>query len=195
MEAQPASREPSLLDPTENIPNTNTRQITSTSPLPLLSQNPELTSQDQGQDTSRSSSQGANSTASQASQFAYDPRALLNPKATAKRSRTESTQPEDGSTPDPAEDVSGMRSMIERMHGIQRREDQPVKKQKRELADEQDGRKATFAGGGKSTVLGDYMTEQRKEGEKEAGPPPASSAVVDLTAGKRLAIIVMKHLH
>lgn len=144
------------------------------------------------QDTSRSSSQGANSTASQASQFAYDPRALLNPKATAKRSRTESTQPEDGSTPDPAEDVSGMRSMIERMHGIQRREDQPVKKQKRELADEQDGRKATFAGGGKSTVLGDYMTEQRKEGEKEAGPPPASSAVVDLTADDDDDLVLIK---
>lgn len=88
-----------------------------------------------------------------------------------------------------------MGSMIERMHGIQRREDQPVKKQKRELSDEQDGRKAAFEGSGKSTVLGDYMTEQRKEGEKEAGPPPASSAVVDLTAGNRLATILTKHLH
>lgn len=67
--------------------------------------------------------------------------------------------------------------MIERMHGIQRREDQPAKKQKR--IDEQSDHKATFEGA-KGTVLGEYVTEQKKKGEEEAGP--ATAAVVDLTA-------------
>ncbi|GME41987.1 SNF2-related protein [Neofusicoccum parvum] len=86
-----------------------------------------------------------------------------------------------------------MGSMIERMHGVQRREDQPVKKQKLELADGQDGPKATFEGAGKGTVLGEYVAEQRQEGQEETGPPSAS-AVVDLTAGKLQSNFTMKCL-
>lgn len=184
-QASYTSDKPSISDMPETLPNTpepNPSTSTTSPPSSLLE--PKLTSQDQGQNRSRASSQSANSNASQASQLAYDPGALLNPKAAAKRSRTELAPPEDAASQDPAEDAAGMGSMIERMHGIQHRGDQPVKKQKRATTDEQDHlRKAAFEGGGKGTILGEYIMEQRKEGEKKAGPPPASTAVVDLTAG------------
>ncbi|KAH7026886.1 SNF2 family N-terminal domain-containing protein [Macrophomina phaseolina] len=178
----------------ETLPNTpepNPSTSTTSPPSSLLE--PKLTSQDQGQNRSRASSQSANSNASQASQLAYDPGALLNPKAAAKRSRTELAPPEDAASQDPAEDAAGMGSMIERMHGIQHRGDQPVKKQKRATTDEQDHlRKAAFEGGGKGTILGEYIMEQRKEGEKNAGPPPASTAVVDLTADDDDEVVLVK---
>ncbi|KAF4535889.1 Transcription termination factor 2 [Lasiodiplodia theobromae] len=152
----------------------------------------ELTQPAQTQASSRNSSQGASSSASNTSAPAYDPRALLNPKAAAKRARTQSSQPEGASAEQPTDETTGLGSMIERMHGVQRREDQPAKKQKRDPTDEPAGTKATFEGAGKNTVLGEYVTEQKKLGEKEAGPLPASSSVVDLTADDDDEIVFVK---
>lgn len=142
-----------------------------------------LTQPAQAQASSRNSSQGASSSASHASAPAYDPRALLNPKAAAKRARTHSSQPDGASAEQLTDEGTGMGSMIERMHGVQYREDQPVKKQRRDPVADQADTKATFEGAGKNTVLGEYVNEQKKLGEREAGPLPASSSVVDLTAG------------
>ncbi len=64
-------------------------------------------------------------------------------------------------------DMRGMGDMLERIHGVQSRDMQPQKRRK--VHDERDdGDKATFSGGGKGGVLGDYMREKREEGRSEA---------------------------
>ncbi|OJD32167.1 swi snf-related matrix-associated actin-dependent regulator of chromatin subfamily a member 3-like 1 [Diplodia corticola] len=156
-------------------------------------EDPELTLPAQSQPSSRASSQGASSSASNASlpaPPAYNPQALLNPKAAAKRARAQSTHSNDASVEGPTEGAVGMGSLIERMHGVQHREDQPVKKQRRDPADEQAGRSTTFEGSGKGTVLGEYVNDQKQLGEKEAAPLPAPSSVVDLTADDDDVVIV-----
>ncbi len=77
----------------------------------------------------------------------------------------------------------GMGSLIERMHNVSKREDQPRKKQKKEhhtQDEEEDRKKATFAGGGKGGDIGEYMKQRRQEGLRASGP---TSTLVDLTAG------------
>lgn len=176
--------EKSVPDLAGNLPDPAAPSSPTEPTLPQLPvEEAELTQPAQAQASSRNSSQGASSSASNSSVPAYDPRALLNPKAVTKRARTESSQPEGTSAEQPTDDATGLGSMIERMHGVQHREDQPVKKQRRDHADGQAGAKTTFEGSGKNTVLGEYVNEQKKLGEKEASPLPASSSVVDLTAG------------
>ncbi|KAK8172544.1 SNF2 family N-terminal domain-containing protein [Phyllosticta citrichinensis] len=68
--------------------------------------------------------------------------------------------------------------MIERLHGIQRREDQPKPKSTAKPHQGQEDphhRQSQFNGAGGGSVLSNYVTEKRKEGAREAGP------VVDLT--------------
>lgn len=142
----------------------------------------------------------------------FDPKQTLNPKAFdwTKRQRdealdaastTESTITNAASEPQfvftsagdnstestsPEADGSGMGNLIEKVHNIEKREDRPHKRQKKEqiLEDEEENKaKATFAGGGKGSEIGEYIRQKRKEGQQESGP---TSAVVDLTAGRLL---------
>ncbi|KAL1640461.1 hypothetical protein SLS58_006959 [Diplodia intermedia] len=180
----------SVIDLPDHLPE----PVSPRSPSPHSSvEDDQLTSsaqaQAQAKASSRASSQGASSGTSNASRLAspaHDPRALLNPKAAAKRGRTESTQPGDAPAEEPTEEAVGMGSLIERMHGVQHREDQPIKKQRRDPADEQADSKATFEGTGKGTVLGEYVNEQKKLGAQE------SSSVVDLTADDDDDVVLVK---
>ena len=78
---------------------------------------------------------------------------------------------------------SGMGNLIERVHNVEKREDRPRKRQKKDDLGEEDetGRpKSVFTGGGKGGEIGDYMREKRKEGQRESG---STAAIVDLTLG------------
>ncbi|KAL2061835.1 hypothetical protein VTL71DRAFT_7213 [Oculimacula yallundae] len=62
--------------------------------------------------------------------------------------------------------MGGMGNLLERMHGVTDRSMVPQKRRK--MNEEQNGqRKAEFSGGGKGSVLGEYMREKRKEGQQE----------------------------
>ena len=142
----------------------------------------------------------------------FDPKQTLSPKAFnwTKRQRDEaldaassieSTSTKAASEPQfvfalagddfaeatsPEADGSGMGNLIEKVHNVEKREDRPHKRQKKEhiIEDEEVNKaKATFAGGGKGTEIGEYIRQKRKEGQQESGP---TSAVVDLTAGRLL---------
>lgn len=85
-------------------------------------------------------------------------------------------------------DAQGMGSLIERVHNVSKREEQPRKKQKKEhrSADEEEiTNKAVFAGGGKGGDIGEYLKKKREEGRQGSGP---TTMVVDLTAGKKRLI-------
>ncbi|KAF2837186.1 hypothetical protein M501DRAFT_938002 [Patellaria atrata CBS 101060] len=106
----------------------------------------------------------------------FDPNALLNPRATAKR-------PQDTFHQNDLNDFTpnlGMGSMIERMHNVSTREEQPKKKLKANI-DESDNRfiKSTFEGHAQNGIIGEHLKELREQGRKENG----KSHVVDLTAG------------
>ena len=143
----------------------------------------------------------------------FDPKQLLNPKGFNKHGGKEDTgiqsspaqrlEPEAFHTdpfgqPKPplhvngvanrghdrvADTAPGMGNLIERMHNVSKREEQPRKRQKKEHDsedDQDDTKKATFAGGGKGGVIGDYMKQKREEGKQESGP---TRMLVDLTTG------------
>ena len=117
----------------------------------------------------------ATSTESTSTNVASDPQFIFT---SAGDDSAESTSPE--------ADGSGMGSLIEKVHNIEKREDRPHKRQKKEQNIEDEGEnkaKATFAGGGKGSEIGEYIRQKRKEGQQESGP---TSAVVDLTAGRLL---------
>lgn len=134
----------------------------------------------------------------------YNPATLLNPKS-AKRSAADSEARED--TPaqpiNAAESSNGMSSMLERIHNVQQRHDQPVRKRRRvhpALADDADDpeekvqEKSTngFDGVSGGTVLGDYIKDKKAEGQKEA--IANGNTVVDLTNGKLTSMMQMLHL-
>ncbi len=80
-----------------------------------------------------------------------------------------------------ASEASGMANMIERIHNVTERQDQPRKKRKTDNGDDNEEKaKACFRGGGRGGEIGDYMKQKREEGQKESGP---SDMVVDLTQG------------
>ncbi|KAK4958666.1 hypothetical protein LTR66_013130, partial [Elasticomyces elasticus] len=111
----------------------------------------------------------------------YDPRALLNPKAAAQRAATDAAAAKEDADID-ADTPVGMGSMIERMHKIDKREDQPHKKRK--TASDGDNANDAKAGnsafhGGKGGVIGEYMKEKRMEGQGKMGP--VVTEAVDLT--------------
>jgi len=146
-----------------------------------LSRGPSLTFEG---DANSKKAKSINSGTSTPSLPKFDPRALLNPKAAAKRSREDDHVPaQSANSAEATADAvpSGMGSMIERMHKLDRREDQPQKRRKQEPEASQDEQKATFAGGGKGTVLGAYVKEKIEEGKKEAA---TATSVVDLTGGE-----------
>ncbi len=76
--------------------------------------------------------------------------------------------------------VSGMGSLIERVHNVSQREERPQKKQKIETFEEDDKYKKNFGGGGKGGEIGEYIKQKKKEGIEESG---SSATVVDLTGG------------
>ena len=138
-----------------------------------------------------------------------DPKELLNPKKfdSSQRARDEKRnitafQPshsnvsannqftftsndhdsKDDTSPEP--ESSGMRNLIEKVHNVEKREDRPRKKQKKNYLEDQaeiSKPKSAFNGGGKGGEIGDYMREKRKEGQEECGP---TATIVDLTAGE-----------
>ncbi|KAK7523269.1 SNF2 family N-terminal domain-containing protein [Phyllosticta citriasiana] len=147
----------------------------------------------------RTASPSADNKRPRVEQAIFDPRVLLNPKAaTGAQLADQTNAPKPGTStqtnapnpephvpshtnaPKPGQDVVdlGMGSMIERMHGIQRREDQPKPKStaKPELDQgHKQAQKNQFNGASGGTVLSEYVTEKRKEGVRDTGP------VVDLT--------------
>ncbi|KAL1386563.1 SNF2 family helicase/ATPase-like protein [Phyllosticta capitalensis] len=129
----------------------------------------------------RTDSPSAESKRPRVEQTKYDPRALLNPKAAAAAKQEEKSQSQ--STNHEEDGGPGMGSMIERMHGIQRREDQPVKTKHAAQPgqeEEVETKKSKFNGASGGSVLSEYVAEKKKEGAMEAGP----SAIVDLTDDK-----------
>ncbi|KAI9718546.1 MAG: hypothetical protein M1812_003997 [Candelaria pacifica] len=138
----------------------------------------------------------------------FDPKALLNPRGgSTQRAPSPKMQEEvmvqqrphtkrlwsasgDASQPQPLDgevkprdDVQingvGMGNFIERMHNISKREERPSKKQKREDDTEVNREeKATFTGGSKNGVLGQYVKKLKDQGRDETG---ATGTVVDLT--------------
>lgn len=75
----------------------------------------------------------------------------------------------------------GMGNMIERIHGVSRRDERPQKKPKIIQSDDGDEKKPVFTGGGKGGDIGEFMREKRMEGQAQSVP---TAEVVDLTAGK-----------
>lgn len=75
----------------------------------------------------------------------------------------------------------GMGHMLERMHNVASRDMMPQKRRK--LYDDrthEDPTKAGFHGGGKGSIIGEYMRE--KQDDRHTGNSPAMSAV-DISAG------------
>ncbi|KAF2089403.1 transcription termination factor 2 [Saccharata proteae CBS 121410] len=118
------------------------------------------------------------------SQPQFDPRRLLNPRVPAKRPRSEGPNhvASQGLGSEPSQGEVDTASMIERMHGVQRREDQPRRKvqitEQNGEAAEPNGNRAIFEGASAGSVLGDYVKENQDIGKREAGP----SMAIDLTA-------------
>ena len=115
----------------------------------------------------------------------FDPRALLNPKATAKRAPDKESENE---TEKKAIGI-GMGAMLERMHNVEVRQRNPQKKRKVEAQSKEDKdeeqeqlekKKSTFEGGGSGTVLGEYVKKKQEEGDRER--VGQESSIVDLTA-------------
>ena len=81
-------------------------------------------------------------------------------------------------------ETPGMGGFLEKMHGVSNREDQPQKRQKRDHQTE-DGDEvathATYSGGGKGGVIGEYMKQKKEEGKREAA---SAGTFVDLTGGE-----------
>ena len=129
------------------------------------------------------------------SQPGFDARQLLDPKG-FKPSKTQEKQVRMlGSGPAllPAtngmskrdadeleDDGQGMGNMIERMHGVSRRDERPQKKPKTVQSDNGDEKKPAFSGGGKGGDIGAFMREKRMEGQAQSVP---TAEIVDLTAG------------
>jgi len=109
----------------------------------------------------------------------YNANALLNPKAAAKRALDDPT-PKDiqSNTVDDTQNLNARNgadfgSMIERRHGVTKREALPQKRIKTDHEqDDNDASKKnkTFVGGGKGGVIGEYVKQKRAEGQEEAGP-------------------------
>lgn len=139
---------------------------------------------------SKSATAGGSDTSPKVKIPTYDPRALLNPKA-AKRAPDESEikDIQSNNTGDPnatIEDADiGMGSLIERVHGVGKREAHAEKRRKvnhdEDIDDNDKKQKATFTGAGKGGPVAEYVKKKREEGQAESGPVTASS-IVDLTA-------------
>ena len=168
------------------------RITSSLSPLSTSSSNPSF-SKDDAHEFLKGQGRGSKSTKTQTinhPQQSFDPRQLLDPKGGAKmqprksasslRSSPSSNGLQKRASEEP--EAQGMGGFIERIHGITEREQRPNKRQKTDTnpEDDEERRKATFAGGGKGGDIGEFMREKRKEAQADSGP---SGTVVDLTAG------------
>lgn len=122
----------------------------------------------------------------------FDPKMLLSPKAALKHTRDDTTPSTAANDYDKivpmAEADRGMGNMIEKMHKVGKREDEPRKRIKTshvpdEEEEEHDRKKnqSKFHGVNGGGVIGDYVKTKREEGLNKAGPP---AGVVDLTNGK-----------
>lgn len=139
----------------------------------------------------------------------FDPKTLLDPKRSNAHSKlrdpspgarsmspaiTEHHQSNDAAKRDHQayDEGQGMGSLIERMHGVSKREERPQKKPKTDYSDGYDDgerEKAMFTGGGKGGDIGEFMKQKKKEGLQESGP---IGTIVDLTEGILISIV---HIH
>ncbi|KAI9824431.1 MAG: hypothetical protein M1832_001966 [Thelocarpon impressellum] len=85
-------------------------------------------------------------------------------------------------------EMPGLGKLIERMHGVSRREDRPLKRQKVEHDDAEQDKATVITGGGKGGVIGEYMKQKKEEGKAEAA---MQGPVVDLTAGDDDEVVVI----
>lgn len=118
----------------------------------------------------------------------FNPSLLLNPRSAVHQSR-QSSQPSDinGAT---SHSLTANNfhhgSLIERMHGVQERQEQPLKRVKRDHESEEEppSKSSTFEAGGKGTILGNYIKEQRQNNTSNSvfqHQPVPSAAAIDLT--------------
>ncbi|KAL8711990.1 MAG: hypothetical protein Q9220_003686 [cf. Caloplaca sp. 1 TL-2023] len=124
--------------------------------------------------------------------FQQSPRANQRDLPSTKPTESSVQTPPNGTSPDDGETSisQGMGGMIERIHGISRREDRPQKRQKLENEDSETN-KATFSGGSsKGGEIGEYLKQKRKEGQDDA-QAAVSESVVDLTAGDDEDIVLV----
>ena len=157
---------------------------------------------------------------SSASSAHFDPKALLNPKS-YKAGKDKKEPANSYSSPSNAalllspgshkaksassisgdSDAAGLAnggqgSIIERMHRVERREDRPIKRQKKRHdgdAKDEDGlakKKLTSGPIASSGEMGTYLKEQRREALEKQGPP---KLVVDLTDGECLFVNIQGH--
>jgi hypothetical protein len=86
--------------------------------------------------------------------------------------------------------VGGMGHMLERMHNVADRDMLPQKRRKLYDDRQEDPRKATFNGGGRGGVIGEYMREMKEEGRKEN---IARGTAVDISSGLFLPVLLAKN--
>jgi len=106
-----------------------------------------------------------------------NPLSLLDPRPGSKRPSQEPDM--NGSAPNSFPGIS-MSGMIERMHGIQDRSEQPQKRLKRDLDDGQARKKLHSSSMSSGSLLSERTDTQANE-PTSTRPPPA---VVDLTLGR-----------
>lgn len=112
----------------------------------------------------------------------FDPKTLLNPKSAVARSNKMQSEPVNGivngvsntSMADTVDDLPGMGSMIERMHGVTKREAPPLKRKSQEIEDDgedasQKKMKTSFNTGKSSGIMGEHLKAERAKAEAQSG--------------------------
>ena len=121
----------------------------------------------------------------------FDPKLLLNPKGTLKHAQNADALSTDAKDGDKTISVGGVGpgvgSLIEKMHNIGKREDEPRKRPKTSHVPDDEGEEhdknkkhSTSHGGNGGGVISDYVKTKREQGLNKAGP---SAGIVDLTNG------------
>ena len=115
--------------------------------------------------------------AAQHQQYAYDPRALLNPKSISKRpaSQTDSDHSREDAT------IAGQVSLVERLHNVHERAQSPAKRVKTDKETKKTRPQSNMSGG--STLVPGSTNHQRAA---TSGAPP-----IDLTMSELLARFIM----
>ncbi|KAF2762150.1 hypothetical protein EJ05DRAFT_497017 [Pseudovirgaria hyperparasitica] len=153
--------------------------------------------------------------ATQTSMPLFDPKALLNPKATVATTQS-SQSPSRKAKPvhagrDSESPAGTYVSLIEKAHGIERREERPVKRPRMEVSTGDEPKKKGTFESGNATILGQYIKDKRHEGDqlqepvlasRLAMPPPAhtptvatTDSTIDLTADDDDEVVCLSSKH
>ncbi|KAG8627431.1 hypothetical protein KVT40_004914 [Elsinoe batatas] len=143
------------------------------------------------QPTTPTSAKGAHDAAQLSSPITptrFNPAQLLNPKAAHIRNANDPQYKDIQATADePESATNNFGSLMERHHGVQKREAAPLKRRvetEQDDNDEREKKKSKFTGGGKGGIIGESVREMRQKAQQAAGP----GAAIDLTQEDDLAI-------